>query len=407
MTLRLGAFDAERRWRPAGLATLPSAPGAGADPVSAAMDELLAVTCEPGDVLVTGSDVPPSWVDALAGAGVEFEHRVAPEGGSTVEERLLADPPAELRGRAFAPYAVDSGTAGLVRALDLRPVPPDLGVVRAVSSKSWSNALVGELGLAGAGVVVSSVPELVREVAALDGAPVLVKDPFGVAGRGTLPIASPRVLRSVSRVLAKQVERGARVEVLVQPRFDQVADFSAQFSVRAGGRVDWHGTRLIDNSGFSYTGSRPLSPGLAARLAALGYRAVMTEVGGALADAGYHGPVCVDSMLLRDGTLVPVLEVNPRMSMGLICVLAERGLGRPVRLAVRPAGVRDGFESVARGLGEAGVLLRRGGTGVLPLAAGTLGTARGRLYCAVVARDEAEDRALDAALDSVVARRAA
>ncbi|SDG51191.1 hypothetical protein SAMN05216553_108422 [Lentzea fradiae] len=406
-TVRLGTFDVEARWRPAGLATLPAVRDPGGDAVSSAMDELLVVACDPGDLLVTGAEVPPSFLTVLGDAGVETGHRVAPHGTGTVEERLLSHPPEDLRGCGFAPYAVLPETAALVGALGLRTAQPDHAVVRAVSSKSWSNALVRELGLPGAGVVVDSVPRLLEEVEALDGAPALLKDPFGVSGRGTIEVSSPGVLRSVGRVLTKQADRGAAVEVLVQPRFDRVADFSAQFHVHEDGRVDWHGTRLIENTGFAYTGSRPVPAALGTRLGRAGYREVMADVGAALAAAGYHGPVCVDSMLLRDGTLVPVLEINPRMSMGLLSILAARRLAGPAttaRLAVRALRTDSPhrtFDALVALLRRNGVLFRSGGTGLLPLTAGTLSSSRGRLYCAVVARDDDEDRELGAELDAI------
>ncbi|MCS7483585.1 hypothetical protein ACFFQW_11010 [Umezawaea endophytica] len=415
--VRFGTFDVERRWRPDGLATLPAITDPAADLVTSAMDELLAVTCGPGDVLFTGADVPPSFQAVLQDAGVDVDHRVAPPDpaapGATVERRLLSRPPEDLRGTASTPYAVLPETSEVVRALGLRAAVPECRAVRTVSSKSWSNELVRELGLFGAGVVVDSVPRLLEEVEALDGETVLLKDPFGVSGRGTIEVSSPGVLRSVSRVLSRQADRGLAVEVLVQRRFDRVADFSAQFHVRADGRVDWYGVRLIENTGFTYAGSRPVPAELGTRLAELGYRAVLEEVGAALAGAGYHGPVCVDSMLLRDGTLVPVLEINPRMSMGLISILAARRLAGPAtraRLAVRTLPTDSPhrtFDALVEDLSASRALFRSGGTGLLPLAANTLLSSRGRLYCAVVARDQDEDRMLDTVLDEVVASLAA
>ncbi|MFD2876798.1 hypothetical protein ACFTAO_13755 [Paenibacillus rhizoplanae] len=37
-----------------------------------------------------------------------------------------------------------------------------------------------------------------------------------------------------------------------------------------------------------------------------------------LFETGYHGEVCIDSMLLASGELVPIVEINARKSMGLI-----------------------------------------------------------------------------------------
>ncbi|MFL6123184.1 hypothetical protein, partial [Actinophytocola sp.] len=387
-TVRLGTFDVERRWRPAGLAQLPAVRDPDADRTAAAMDELLAWSCEPGDVLVTGEDVPASFLALLGGFGIEVTHRVAPPAAevSSVEGRLLGAAPGDLYGGAFRPYAVLPETAPLVAAYGLRTPPADLATVCRVSSKSWSNALVCELGLPGAGVLVDSVPALVDAVARFDGAPVLLKDPYGVGGRGIIEVSSPRVLNTVCRVLTRQAERGLAVELLVQRKLDKVADFSAQFDVTPRGRVDWRGVQAFDNVGFSHVGTRPPAAAVGRRLDEVGYRAVMTDVGAALASAGYHGPVCVDAMMLRDGTVVPVLEVNPRMSVGLLTMLAARRLTGTVtgaRLAVRTVRCGDDawqvFDDLLAHLRARDVLLSPGGTGLLPLAVNTLRTSRGKL----------------------------
>jgi hypothetical protein len=439
-TVRLATFNVERRWRPDGLATLPAVRDSGADRAAAAMDEMLAMTCDPGDVLVTGQDLPASFLALLREVGVEVVHRVAPAAAAdsppaesannslpvvsannsvptesvidpelSVEHRLLLAPVDGLCGAAFTPYAVLPETARLVAEYGFRSELPTLDAVRRVSSKAWSNALVEELGLPGGGVVVDSVPALAAAVAGFEGAPVLLKDPHGVGGRGIIEVTSSRVLNTVCRVLTKQVERGAAVELLVQRRMDRVADFSAQFDVTPGGQVSWRGVQAFDNVGFSHVGTRPPAEALRGRLAASGYRSVMADVGAALAGAGYHGPVCVDSMLLRDGTVVPVLEINPRMSVGMITMLAAHRLTGSVtgaRLAV-PAVRCDRhpwrmFDDLVALMRDRGVLFAAGGTGLFPLAVNTLQTSRGRLNCLVVARDAEEDHRFGAALDDVV-----
>ncbi|MDT3397326.1 hypothetical protein RKE29_11815, partial [Streptomyces sp. B1866] len=343
----------------------------------------------------------------------------APGGpGGCVERRLAAAPPGDLAGRALAPYAVLPQTADLAARCGLRADLPDVCAVRRVSSKTWSNALVRALGLPGAGTTVRSVAELHTAVAETGAAaplaedPVLVKDPYGVSGRGTVAVSSPGVLRTLARVLARQTDRGADLELLVQARYDRVADFSAHFEVARGGAVRWRGARLMENAAFRYAGSRSLPASLERRLADGGYREVMEGVGAALAAEGYWGPVCVDSMLLRDGTLVPVLEINPRMSMGLLSLLhAERlaGPGVAARLAVRAVrgpvrAAGHPVDAVIEALADRGALYRAGGTGVLPLAAGPLLPPRGRLYYAVLSRDAEQERLLDWAVDRVLDR---
>ncbi|MFD3269869.1 peptide ligase PGM1-related protein [Paenibacillus dendritiformis] len=44
----------------------------------------------------------------------------------------------------------------------------------------------------------------------------------------------------------------------------------------------------------------------------------MEQLAACLYEEGYFGPVCVDSMLLADGRVHPVVEINARHSMGLL-----------------------------------------------------------------------------------------
>lgn len=377
-TVHCGGFDAERSWRPAGLATLPAVPDPHADRIVAAMDELLAVRCLPGDVLATAGPMSPALIEVLAAAGVTFEHRVLP---------LTED----LAGCELAPYAVVPGTAELVARLGLRATLPDVATVAKVSSKTWSNDLVHALGLPGGGTIIRSVAELRHQV--------VVKDPYGVAGRGALLLSSPGQVDTVARVLQRQVDRGARIELLVQPWYDKEIDLSAHFVIAPDGQVEWLGVQQIDNEEFGYRGSRAVTPEVCRKVDEAGYRDTMTEVAAALWSEGYHGPVCVDSMLLRDGSLIPVLEINPRVSMGLLSLCWQRRLldqrlslrfGRKdIRLHAEPS-------DLIGTLAEDGLVTDLRRPGLLPLSTGTLLPPRGRFYYAVVSASAEQDAELEA-----------
>jgi hypothetical protein len=398
-TLRLGTFDAERWWRPPDLASLPRAADgdARADQVIEAMDECLAVLCRPDDVLVTHRPLPASFVDTLASAGFTFQRRRVSDPALPDVDRL-------------EPYAWLPATADLAERLGVEPPPPPVEVVQAVNSKTWSNQVAADLGLPGVAAVVRSADELADAVAALDGAPTLIKDPFGVAGRGCLEVTSLRVMRAVVRTISKQAAAGRRVELLVQRLLPRRLDFSAHFDVGAGGETTWRGVAVSvgEGRGFGYRGSQPAEPSLMAQLAGTGYDVTMGVVAGRLAAAGYHGPVCVDSLLLDGGAVVPVLEINARLSMGRLCLELDEAVqadGLRARLGLRDVAVRGtgGHGHLVRALRRVGALRRRGAPGVLPLSAGTLVPPRGRLVYAVVAGDDAEASGLERTLDTCLA----
>ncbi|MGC4939497.1 hypothetical protein [Kribbella sp. DT2] len=294
--VRFGTFDAESWWRPDDLAVLPSV--GGGDPTVATMDELLAGFCAPGDLLITRRPVD---ADLLAGYGVAFDHQSVDTPGPGPIEQYL--PPLN---QVPAPYAV------------LTPFPslPSPEIVAQVNSKTWSNNLVVELGLPGAGQVVRSPDEL---VAAVTDFPALVKDPYGVSGRSLLEITTPGILRAIERVLRKQPDK--RVELVVQKKYPKKHDFSGHLQLGQDGTWEFLGLQQMTNKGFRHHGSGPAPSAL---IDEGWYADSLGDVVAALHAAGYWGPVGVDAMLLDDDSVVPVLEINARQSLGLLALHLNR-----------------------------------------------------------------------------------
>jgi hypothetical protein len=376
MTVRLGTFDAESWWRPTDLAALPSV-GSG-DPSVGAMDELLAGFCTPGDLLITRHPLAASIRDGL---GAAFDHlSLGNSRPGPIEREILADQAVmeRIRGREITPYAVLPETWTL--AEQLLPAP---GIVAEVNSKTWSNELVQELGLPGAGQVVRSVDELVQAVTALEFQ-ALIKDPYGVSGRALIEVTTPGVLRAVERVLRKQVEAGARVELIVQEKYAKQHDFSGHLLLDRNGDWDFLGLQLMNNRGFRHFGSSPMPAGL---IDQGWYAETLAEVVPAISKTGYWGPVGVDAMLLDDGTVIPVLEINARQSLGLLTLeierrAAERGLtGHLWQLALNVAPGK-GIDDIFVALGN---LIYSGGTapGATVLSGSTLAAPGGRIYLAI------------------------
>ena len=380
----LGTFDAERWWRPEDLATLPAA--GSAEGVAESMDELLAGFCAPGDLLVTRRPVAPAVVEGLAAFGITFTgHSVDADG--TVESAILADPPTRERLRAHGelrPYAVLPDTV----RLDWTDGLPAGDVVAEVNSKTWSNELAVELGLPGAGTIVRSVEEL---TAAVDGT-VVVKDPYGVSGRAMLEVATPGVLRAVTRTLARQ---DRRIELLVQPKFDKRLDFSGHLEVCRDGRWEFLGVQAMNNRGFRHIGSAPATDELLDLVRRSGYVDVLESVAKAVSAAGYWGPVGVDSMVLADGTVVPILEINARRSLGLLSLRMERRMPgfRLWQLELR----------VAEGQGVDDVIGAVQGLDVVVLSGSGLAAPGGRVYLGLVCPSADVGRLQDAVVAALTA----
>ncbi len=72
------------------------------------------------------------------------------------------------------------------------------------------------------------------------------------------------------------------------------------------------------NQDFAYVGSYSADEAFMADLEEKGYFDQMRVIGEALHGEGYYGDVCVDSMVLEDGDIYPMVEINARKSMSLI-----------------------------------------------------------------------------------------
>lgn len=391
-TVHFGTFNAEWWWRPPELAELPAV-RTGGDAVVARMDEVLAAGCAPGDLLITRRPLCPVVRECLAEAEIHFDHRSAGDLGSPndpdpVERLLLGDRALAALAAGYdqvRPYAVLPDTVSLLTLWGRAQQVPPVDVVTRVNSKTWSNTLVHELGLPGCARVIRSVDEL-SSVVWDCGPTVVVKDPYGVSGRGALRVSSPRVLQAVQRVLRRQEAEGRRIELLVQPEFPKRCDFSGHLLLDREGTARFLGVQVMVNQGFRHLGSGPAGPRLLSLLDRHGYWDVLAEVGAALIREGYWGPVGVDSMVLDDDTLLPVLEINARSSLGLLALLAGRraahtGLACHLWQLSLTLGPDQGVEHVLAALREADVLYR-GGTrpGVIVLGGSSLSAPGGRIY---------------------------
>lgn len=330
--LYIDAFEAESEW---------------ADPLAYRVHPVLAkasgprrelagvlnLMCRAGDRFSLAAVASPQAIDHWESAGLKGRAAVA------VAESEGATVSADICVRAFAAtkLAADRATA-LCARLD----SPPLAIVRDVNAKQWSQRLREAMGFA-MGALVSGPNELAAVAAALDnGQGIVVKEDHGVSGRGNAVIDTRRSYERLRRLVEVQQAQGARGPLIVEPLLDIAVDFSGHIDVAVNGSITFLGLRRTINDQGRYVASTALAAPLADEVLATGYAAVMADVGHALFAAGYHGPASIDSALLSDGLIVPILEINARMSMGSIALHDECNRAREgdpsalVKLAIDP-----------------------------------------------------------------------
>ncbi len=228
--------------------------------------------------------------------------------------------------------------------------------VRSLYAKSWSAARLGEFlaaeqasylcGMDVVGAACETIEQAVAEIERLAEVgfdAVVVKAIYGSSGRGQIHCRGGQ-LRPEQRGRLKNILR-QQGQVVVEPWLDKVADLSLHFDVGAEGAVTVAGwTRFFTDGRGQYRGSfvGSLTTGLdeevkrflygdgrdARRLPKLGEQ-LAEWLAEPLCAAGYQGPVGVDAMVYRDRDrlrLKPIVEVNPRTTMGRVALKLQQAV---------------------------------------------------------------------------------
>lgn len=394
--IHCGTFEAEACWREPDLAALPSLPDRAGASIVDAMDELLFAFCAPGDRLLTRRPLDDAFADYLFSLGFRFgrnrfEVRTGPPGSgdgpraANVFEALAGEfAPPELGeflagGGRFEPFAVVPGLEEATARYGLAGRFPSGAAVREVNAKSYSVRMREKLGIPNPAVFVESAERLAREgEELLRRGPFLIKDDYGVSGKGNLLVDSGRTLARITEYLARQGRSGKRIRFVLEPLLPRESDFSCQFRIGEAGEFELLSVQRLSNEGFAFGGSHTAGGDLLRRLEDSGYFPLMEEIGRNLHADGYFGDVCVDSMTLRSGEVAPLVEINARKSMSLIKCYADRYLaaGGMTGSLLPLTLVHDGsvgFAELLERFDAAGLLYRGDGReGVMPLTAGTL-----------------------------------
>ena len=347
-----GTFEAETYWREADLAKLPSLPDKNASRVVEAMDEMMFAFCEPGDGVLTAKCMNDAHADYLHAIGFQFnrnrfdlspidekgtvdETEIAP----TIFQRMVGEQLAERlevfcpAGARLEPFAVLPGTAEVAKRYGLSGVFPSQDVVRAVNTKAYSLRMRDRLGIENLGVTVEDVASLLdRGSELLQHGPILVKDDYGVSGKGNQLTETHRTLQRIARHLSAQAAAGKRVKFILEPYLRKRSDFSCQFRIEDDGQVTVISVQVLVNNGLAFGTSCSAEPDFLDRLERDGYFRLIEQIGSLMFADGYWGDVCVDSMILHEGELAPLVEINARKSMSLIKHAIDHHLKRPHRM---------------------------------------------------------------------------
>lgn len=320
-------------------------------------------------------------------------------GGLTIPQFVTQDSCEGTYSR-LAPWATSPDSTDVFKTLVAKqPSLASTGTDRECFSKNWSTGLAREWrqknsqeltespgwtvseGCIGTSHQTSQVVmDTVRDLLT-SGCRVVLKAPFGASGRGMIRVFGDAELHKATAWAERTIAQQG--SVVVEPWLDRVADFSVQLNVGDDGAVRIVGiTRFATDERGQYRGTllgaplRDLSRPLRQAIVGPGRRWRMFDhleaaggfVGDRLAAQGHRGPAGVDALVYRDEEgafrLKPIVEVNPRCTMGHIALAVGKQLGPARRgrfvLQSRADAKRAGVGSLAElvtGLPEGSICL--------------------------------------------------
>jgi hypothetical protein len=201
-----------------------------------------------------------------------------------------------------------------------------------------------------------------RAAAAGASTGVVIKALYGQAGRGQLRLHTPQPGSAQAAWLRRTL--ASQGSVVVEARLDRAADLSLQLEIGAAEQTVPLGvTRFLTDPQGRFRGVLlPAAPTAGHGLAPAGGQVppglldqVAVHVGDALRAHGYRGPAGVDMLLYRTPSgcrLKPIVEVNPRCTMGRLALHLARHLAPGVagvwRLLANPEAAAAGYADAAR-----------------------------------------------------------
>ena len=328
-----GSFNSENYWRYNDLAKLPSVFDEQANNIVLAMDELQFVFCQKNDVILTRYSMDNTHTDYLSSIGFDFsrnhddlEPRTCGDKKSknkSINEHLLNTENKNyikdlIPLNAYCnPFAVIPNTEDVGSEFGMQYQFPPQDIILNANSKIYSTQMKDKIGIPNISSIVIGTDSLLKTgLEMLKTGSFIIKDSFGVSGKGNLLVTSEGILKIITDYLRTQERKGKQSKFVVEPFLDKELDFSCQFYISPSGTFDVVSIQKMSNNGFAYQGSYSVDDATLKKLDTIDYMGKMTQIAKELFTDGYYGPVCVDSMILADGRVEVLVEINARKSMG-------------------------------------------------------------------------------------------
>ena len=230
------------------------------------------------------------------------------------------------------------------------------------------------------GVTVDTVPAAMAAIEAIRRRGhhrVLAKQAFGLAGQNAIRLWEPEILETQKRWLANSLENGHKL--VIEPWLEREMDFSVQLEMTPNGlrlcgyaglinsrqgqfQANWAEANYVTRMPARVATLFPEPSRVSSRLRQL-YEHLFRSLEARLRDSDFLGPVGLDAFVYRTTSgecrLKPVVEMNPRYTMGRVMVElmqhvcpGSHGVFRLMTLAMTRAEGFDNLENYGSSLAK-------------------------------------------------------
>lgn len=318
----LGEFNAEEYIKPNHLCKLPRFEQFDSKLMINRMDELLITMVREGDILLTKYPLPCAYKDYYHTEICKFiacnyfeEKYLGDEQSiflllahSNKMSNILKNQDIDIKEYALIPQEYI-----LLEKYNRLAEKPNLEAVSFVNSKEFSNLLKYKLDLPCKGVIVKSIREFKEAAYEMveKQQVILIKEVYGVSGKGILDIHNTNMIDRLVRYFQKQ--QYSKFTFLLEPKLKKEFDFSCLLSIDSEGKCTIDGLQKNINRINVYKESESFESDKILNYEK--YLYYIKEIAQEIYKAGYYGKTCIDSMVLKNGEEIPLVEINARMSM--------------------------------------------------------------------------------------------
>lgn len=419
-------FEAERFWASPQTVQLPNIGSPQDTALVNRLEEFGIFLAQTNDTLILREPPDPAFLDYVVSLGFDRPSFVTvhPDNAHVPIAEAVLNSAAALkklgdlsRTSSLIPFARTRLEEEIAHRTGLNFPGPTAALCEAINSKIYGRQVARALGLelipglecASLPSLESALEQVMRNVG--PATPYVLKEAMGVSGKGLVVLDAVEKTRRILDLLRRRDHPRAQYAFVTERWVDKSRDINYQIFIHPDGEIELLAIKEILTEGGVHKGHRfpaVLSPGESAC-----YRHAAELIGRRLWRDGYTGIAGIDSVIAKDGTVYPLLEINARFNMSTFHLAIEERLGNGYSALAKYYKLKLKetlpFEALSSALGS-NLYSRASGRGVIVLNFAAVNcnvcqkassSARGRLYVMLIG-DSHDDVTR---LDEIVSRR--